>query len=233
MQTVTSQTNARAIAFLRSDTHLYPGDVPLFETVREEEDYMLAWMVHIDQVLKDLKEIPPMQLKCLQSAFRFVTANPHLMDGRETNAIACLFLPKLLKVMEHYTTATGCNHQICRLVVSILVCVNVDRMQGGANSDEFCAIPYTPRLDEQNIRKLLDWTKENQAQFQIDEETRTQASAVLNKYLDQMKVDGKDREETHDVEQLIKWVEAGMFMSLVPLTPNLCVCESCRIRRAL
>jgi len=48
-----------------------------------------------------------------------------------------------------------------------------------------------------------------------------------------MKVDGLDKEETLDVENLEKWVEAGMFMSLVPLTPDPCVCQSCRFRRAL
>mmetsp|Transcript_39585 Transcript_39585/g.63827 ORF Transcript_39585/g.63827 Transcript_39585/m.63827 type:complete len:111 (-) Transcript_39585:243-575(-) len=106
------------------------------------------------------------------------------------------------------------------------------RMYGGINMDEFRNVPHTSRPDERALLAGLNFTEANKFQFQLGNATRTQAKSVIHKYLVQVKVDGLDKEETLDVENLVKWVEAGMFMSLVPLTPDPCPCLQCCVRLA-
>jgi len=219
-----------AIAWNKWDLRDHSGEVPTYATYKGEYDFMLGWARDIKQGLKQFSAMPIMVRKCLDSAKRYVEAQTHHMDRRVALELACQFLPILLTVLERCTTQR--DHESCRGIVYILSTMSA-RMNGGINWDEFCAVPRTDRLDEIALLSGLDFTEANEFQFQLGYATRTQANAVMHKYLAQMKNDGLDKEETMDVQNLVKWVEAGMFMSLVPLTPDPCVCESCRLRRAL
>jgi len=193
---------------------------------------MIAWVEHISTCHEQHIPIPFVMGKCLDRMERYLYAHTHFLDRREAAEMASAFLPELLTVMDRDTTDTECNHQMCRAIVHILG-VMLARMNDGIKMNEFRDCPYTTRNDECGLYYRLNWTVENKAQFKVCEATRTQASALINKYLEQMKVDKLDLEETEDVENLVKWVEAGMFMSRVPLTRDDCPCLKCRARRAL
>jgi len=229
--TITLWNNTTALAWAQKDLSEYPEEVPVLKTFLHERNFMRGWMLHLKTGLEQFINMPVMVRKCLDSAHRYLYAQTHIMDRREAHQLACPLLPKLLTVMDRYTTDTECDHKICRAIVCILGSMSA-RMNGGYNQNEFRACPFSSRPDERGLFYRLDFTVENKAQFQVCEATRTQASAVINKYLDQMKVDGFDEEETGDVENVIEWIEAGMFMCLVPLTRDPCPCFKCRGRQS-
>ena len=166
----------------------------------------------------------------MQLLHRFLHVLAHFVDDRDNIRMISVHLPNILTVLGHYTAYPHLElrHEMCRHVVNVLVWM-AGRMNGNY-MDKFAIFPYTIRDDESALCDLLDRTVGNEAQFQVSETVRIQASCVINKYLEQIKVDELKWDPINDVQNLVLWVEAGMFMSLVPLTPDTCYCPSCRSR---
>jgi len=168
---------------------------------------------------------------CLESVQRYLSSQTHFLDKRDLIGMVSVILPDLLTVLGHYTTDTECNHQICRAIVLILVLM-ADRMHDSIYMNKFAPLPYTKRADERALFATLDWTAVNQAQFKVSETTRTQAECMINMYLERMIQDELEYELIHDVENLVLWIAAGMFMSLVPLTRDPCPCFKCHVHHS-
>jgi len=160
-------------------------------------------------------------------------------------------MPRLLEVLEHYTKHDGIKtrHEVCHHVVSIMRTI-ADRMDYGPYCDEFHIMPHTLRKDEGEVYATMDWKDRNDAQYQpYDEDTRVLADKLLQAYLVVLKndeeawrvafnnpvYDDSDYDDdfgasVHVVRSVLKWVEAGMFVTTLICGPTRCPCPTCRER---
>jgi hypothetical protein len=222
--------SAKAYDWSKRRLREFSDGLPRFAMPEEEYFYMLRWARDIKQGLQLFGDTPVHLRECLLSAEEYVESQTHHMDRRAGHQLACTFLPVLLTVLDRGTTQG--DHQSCRSVVNILSTMS-GRMTDGINMVDFCPTPTSIRRhDELALYAGQDFTRENEFQFQLGLKTRVHAKKSIDQYLARMTIDGLDQEETLDVENLVKWVEAGMFMSLVPLSPDRCPCEECRVCRA-
>jgi hypothetical protein len=223
--------SSKAFKWSQRRLQQFSGGLPRFD-IREQEFFvLLGWVREIKVGLELFSDKGLYLRECLTSAEDYVESQTHHLDRREAHELACPLVPLLLTVLDRCTTQG--DHKSCRSVANILTTMS-GRMTDGINGVDFCPTPTSIRRpDEQALYAGQDFTRENEFQFQLGLQTRVHAKKSIDQYLARMTIDGLDEEETSTVENLVKWVEAGMFMSLVPLTPDLCPCEQCCACRAL
>ena len=217
------------------------------EDYAAEMVFLGAWASHIQNGLVQHMFYPKVIQECIECMCRLLHVLAHYVDPRDIIVMMTKYMSPLLRVFGYYSTHPRfmVRNTICRAIVKNLKFM-AGRMQNGEDCDIFNKKPTATRNDEIALYLTLCWDVENKAQFQLSADVRTHADDVFMAHLaqlideksswhkmveDKAKIDQDHAEKLIDVQNLLLWLDAGMFFSRTPLDATHCGCVKCVAKR--
>jgi len=190
----------------------------------EAMEYLDEWAAQVKVGLCKQLYRSQMMMAWLTCMSTFLYVHSDYVDHKELIDMMAECLPRLLEVLAYYTTHADIKtrHEVCRAVVNVLLTMSTEEKSNNTwQPEEESYNTWQPAPDTRVHADKVIW--DYQLQLMYDQEGWR--VAFNNPVFYDSDYDDDYGDELSDVENLGKWVQAGMFLPFCP-----CQCSACRGR---